>query len=74
MDLICLFTVRNLFYDSDNKAVIILFMDALRTRCEHSILPLWFYLSFFLFSSAIVHSWRLDVYHTSTHDVALLQI
>jgi len=29
---------------------------------------------FFLFSSPILSSWRLDVYHTSTHDVALIRI
>jgi len=30
--------------------------------------------SFFLFSSFILSSRRLDIYHTSTHDVALVRI
>jgi len=34
---------------------------------------LWF-LSFFLFSSPNLNGRKLDVYHTSTHDVALVQI
>ena len=33
----------------------------------------FFFLSFF-FSSPILRGLRLDVYHTSTHDVALVQI
>jgi len=46
-------------------------MAALRSRCGHSILPLWLlsflFLSFFLlFSSPILSGCRLDVYHTST--------
>jgi len=32
------------------------------------------FLSFFFFSSPNLSSWRLDVYHTSTHDVALMWI
>ena len=30
--------------------------------------------SFLFFSSPILSSWRLDIYHTSTHDVALVRI
>jgi len=37
------------------------------------IFILWFLL-LFLFSSLNLSSWRLDVYHTSTHGVALVQI
>ena len=39
-------------------------------------LPCDFYLSFFLlfFSSPNLSGWRLDVYHTSTHGVALVRI
>jgi len=40
-------------------------MAALRSRCGHYIFALWF-LSIFFYSS--------DVYHTSTHDVALVRI
>ena len=39
-------------------------------------LPGGFYLllSFFFFSSPILSGWNLDVYHTSTYDVVLVQI
>jgi len=48
---------------------------ALRSRCWHSISPLWFLLFFFLFfSSSILSGCRLDVYHISTHGVALVRI
>jgi len=52
----------------------LLFMAALRSRCGHSILPLWFLSTFLLFSSPILSNWILDVYHTSIHDVALVRI
>jgi len=49
-------------------------MSALWNRAGH-ILPCGFYLSFlFFFSSPNLSHRRLDVYHTSTHDVALVQI
>ena len=54
-----------------NFAVII--MATLRSRCGHYIFALWF-LSIFLFSSPNRSGRILDVYHTSTHDVALVQI
>ena len=41
------------------------------SRVSHSILVLWFLL---LFSSPILNGWRLDVYHVSTHGVALVRI
>jgi len=44
----------------------------LRSRCGHYIFALWF-LSFF-FSSPNLSGRGLDVYHTSTHDVALVRI
>jgi len=37
-------------------------------------LPCVFFLSFFFFSSPNLSGLRLDVYHSSTHGVALLQI
>ena len=43
-------------------------------RAGHYIFALWFLSSFFLFSSPNLSSRRLDVYHTSTHDVALVRI
>jgi len=48
-------------------------MAALRRRCGHPILQLY---SFCLssFSSPILSGRRLDVYHTSTRDVALVRI
>jgi len=51
------------------------FMAALRSRCGYSMLPLWLLLSFFVFfSSPILSGRRLDVYHTSAHDAALVRI
>jgi len=49
-------------------------MAALRSRCGHSILPLWFLLASFFLSSPTLSGRRLDVYHISTHDVAFVQI
>jgi len=49
------------------------FMAALCSRCGHYIFILWFLLSFF-FSSPNLSRPRLDVYHTSTHVVALVRI
>jgi len=46
-----------------------LIMATLRSRCGRYILQLWFLLSFF--PSPILSHRRLDVYHTSTHDVAV---
>ena len=52
-----------------------IFMAALCSRYGHYIFVLWFLLlSFFFFSSPNVSRWRLDVYHTSSRDVALVQI
>ena len=55
-----------------------IFMAALRSRCGHYISALLF-LSFFLLSSFFPRLYnlsgrRLDVYHTSTHGVALVRI
>ena len=47
-------------------------MAALRSRCGHYIFALWFLLSFL--SSPNLSGRRLDVYHTSTHGVALVRI
>jgi len=53
----------------------IVIMAALRSSCGHYIFILWFLVSFFfLFSSPNLSSRRLDVYHTSTHSVAFVQI
>ena len=52
-----------------------IFMAALCNRAGHYIFALWFlsiYLSFFSWPNLSGH--RLDVYHTSTHGVALVQI
>jgi len=48
------------------------FMAAVRSRCGHYIFALWFLSSIFFYSSPNLSSRRLDVYHTSTHDVALV--
>ena len=61
----------------DNTHVCKLIMAALRSRgCGHYIFALWFLLSsFFLsFFLAYLSRRRLDVYHTFTHGVALVQI
>ena len=51
-------------------------MAALRSRCSHYIFVVYFLLlSFYLlFPSPNLIGRRLDVYHTSTHGVALVQI
>ena len=48
-------------------------MATLRSRCGHCIFALWF-LSIFFFSSPNLRRRRFDVYHTSTHGVALVRI
>jgi len=48
-------------------------MVALWNRADHCIFALWFLLlSFFFFSSPNLGRRRLDVYHASTHGVALV--
>jgi len=49
-------------------------MAALRNRAGHYIFVLGFFFLFFffLFSSSVLSGRRLDVYHTSTRDVALV--
>ena len=52
-------------------------MAAQCSTADHYISVLWFLLlssSFFLFSSPNLSGRRLDVYHTSTHDVVLVRI
>ena len=51
----------------------LLVMAALRSRCGHYIFAVVFF--FYLFySSPNLSGHRLDVYHTSTHGVALVRI
>ena len=45
-------------------------MVALWNRADHYIFALWFFLLFL--SSPNLSGRRLDVYHTSTHDVPLV--
>ena len=52
---------------------LMLIMVALWNRADHCIFALWFLSSFFL-SSLNLSSRRLDVYHTSTHGLALVRI
>jgi len=51
-------------------------MAALRSRCGHYIFVLFlsFFFFFLGFSSPNLSSRRLDLYHTSTHGVALVRI
>jgi len=53
-----------------------LVMAALRSRCGHYIFALWFLSSIFylFYSSPNLSGRRLDVYHASTHGVALARI
>jgi len=57
------------------KAHFYFVMAALWYRAGHYIFALWFLSSsIFFFSSPNLSGRRLDVYHTSTHGVALVQI
>jgi len=51
-------------------------MAALRSRCGHYIIVLWFLSSFFFlfYSLPNLSGRRLDVYHTSTYGLALVRI
>jgi len=51
-------------------------MAAVWNRAGHYIFALWFLLLsiYLLFSSPNLSGRRLDVYHTSTHGVALVRI
>jgi len=52
-----------------------MFMIAVRSMAGHYIFALWFLLSFLLssfFSLPNLSGRRLDVYHTSSHGVALV--
>jgi len=51
-----------------------LIMAALFNRAGHYIFALWFLSSSSFFSSPNLSSRRLNVYHTSTHGVALVRI
>jgi len=57
------------------RIVVTVIMVALCNRADHYIFALWF-LSIYLllFSSPNLSGHRLDVYHTSTHGVALVRI
>jgi len=59
---------------SSRSLIKLLIVAALHSRCGRYILQLCFFLSFFFFSSPVLSSRRLDVYHTSTHDVVLVWI
>ena len=47
---------------------------ALRSRCGYYILSCFFFLLLSFFFHRLISSRRLDVYHTSTHGVALVRI
>jgi len=64
-------------YESRKQIVVtgkLFIMAALCNRAGHYIFALWFLSSsfFFFFSTPNLSDRRLDVYHTSTHDVALV--
>jgi len=56
------------------KLLLPLVRAALRSRCGHYILQLWFLLLLCFFILVCSCGRRLDVCHTSTHDVALVRI
>jgi len=49
-------------------------MVALCNRADHYIFALWFLFLLSVFSSPNLSRRRVDVYHTSTHGVALVRI
>jgi len=49
-------------------------MVTLWNRADHYIFVLWFLSSIFFLSSPNLTGRKLDVYHASTHDVALARI
>jgi len=49
-------------------------MVALWNRADHYIFIMWFVSIYLLFSSPNLSGRTLDVYHTSTHGVALVRI
>jgi len=51
-------------------------MAALWNRTGHYIFALWFlsFFFFFFFSSPNLSGRKMDVYHTSTHDVVIVRI
>jgi len=53
---------------------ILLVMAALRSRCGHYIFVLFLLSSFFPCLISAIADWMSDVYHTSTHGVALVWI
>ena len=70
--------VKRYELNTSDSARYVLFMAALWNRASRCIFALWF-LSFFLlpfsfFSLPNLSGRRLDVYHTSTHGVALVRI
>ena len=54
--------------------LLLLLMVALCNRADQYILPCDFYILSFFLSSPNLSGRRLDVYHTSTHGVALVRI
>ena len=64
---------------ADTELSLLFIMVALCNRADHYIFALWFLSSssssiFFFYSSPNLSGRRLDVYHTSTHGVALVRI
>jgi len=58
---------------NQRQSTLTIIMAALWNKAGYYIFALWF-LSFYLFFLANLSRRRLDVYHTSTHDVALVRI
>jgi len=72
-----LLTTLLTYYKQSARHTLSRFIMAACNRAGHYIFVLWFLLlfsSFYLFSSPILSRRRLDIYRTSTHDVALVRI
>jgi len=75
--LVVLFIMVTLWNRADHYIFMLLFMAALCNRAGHiyfyPVISFYLLLSFF-YSSPNLSGHRLDVYHTSTHGVALVRI
>ena len=64
----------NFLFHSLSLVPVILFMAALWNGAGHYIFAMWFLSSSVFFPSRYLSGRRMDVYHTSTHDVVLVPI
>jgi len=84
--MVCVLLIMYTYYNLKNELVFndyitemfsndfVLIMAALWNRAGHYIFVLWSLSFFFFYSLPNLSGRRLDVYHTSTHSVAIVQI